>query len=182
MRNSRNETSTVGFRLVKTRWGCFGIVLSGEHRVVATFLPQEEASLRRALVSRYPGIREQSRGADKFCNQVRDYFSGAKTNWSVDIDLRAMPEFRRHVLEACRRIPYGATASYADLARAVGSPAAARAVGSAMANNPLPLIVPCHRVVRSDGTLGGFSSPRGTSQKIRLLKLENPSLRTSSFS
>ncbi|MHC4067897.1 MAG: methylated-DNA--[protein]-cysteine S-methyltransferase, partial [Planctomycetota bacterium] len=64
------------------------------------------------------------------------------------------------------------TAAYADLARAAGSPNAGRAVGSAMANNPLPLIVPCHRVVRSDGTIGGFSSPQGLVLKRRLLRLE----------
>jgi methylated-DNA-[protein]-cysteine S-methyltransferase len=162
------------FRLVKTEWGFFGIVMSRHGKVAATFLPQPERHLRRMIASHFPAATETATGADVFCEQVRDYFRGTKVSWKVEIDWREVSTFRCRVLEACRRIPFGATASYADLARAAGSPGAARAVGSAMATNPLPLIVPCHRVLRSDGSLGGFSSPQGTSQKERMLKLENP--------
>ncbi len=126
------------------------------------------------IASHFPAAREAASIANAFCEQVRDYFRGMKVSWKVEIDWSNVTEFRRRVLEACRRIPFGATASYADLARAAGSPGAARAVGSAMATNPLPLIVPCHRVLRSDGSLGGFSSPQGPSQKRRMLILENP--------
>ncbi|MGD9645974.1 MAG: methylated-DNA--[protein]-cysteine S-methyltransferase [Pirellulales bacterium] len=81
--------------------------------------------------------------------------------------------FARRVLDACRRIPYGQTRSYAQLAAAAGSPGAARAVGTVMAKNKFPLIIPCHRVVGSQGKLGGFSAPGGLEMKQRILDLEN---------
>jgi methylated-DNA-[protein]-cysteine S-methyltransferase len=109
----------------------------------------------------------------RFQRQVIEYFTGKPTRFTVRVDFSGVPAFRQAVLEACRRIPYGQTASYADLARAAGSPGAARAAGTTMANNPLPLVIPCHRVLRADGSIGGFSTPQGVKQKKRLLRLEN---------
>jgi methylated-DNA-[protein]-cysteine S-methyltransferase len=164
------------FSLVATAWGPFGLVSSFDGRVAATFLPQAEKSLRRVIRHAFPRAVESDAPAS-LRRQIEAYFRGRPTQFDVEIDLDKLPEFRRRVLEACRQVPFSRTCSYADLARAVGSPGAARAVGSAMANNPVPLIVPCHRVLRSDGSLGGFSSPRGTSQKLQMLLLENPSFR-----
>lgn len=161
------------FRLVDTDWGVFTLVFAGS-KLLATFLPQGEAQARRAVARMFPEALEVPGMATKLAQQVQQYFEGRFRAWQVEIEWGRISGFRRTVLEACRLIPFGATASYADLARAAGSPAAARAVGSTMANNPLPLIVPCHRVLRSDGSLGGFSSPLGTSQKTRMLRLENP--------
>jgi methylated-DNA-[protein]-cysteine S-methyltransferase len=90
----------------------------------------------------------------------------------VEVDLSGRTPFQVCVLQACRRIPPGQTRSYAQLAAQVGSPLAARAVGSVMARNQVPLIVPCHRVVGSDQSLGGFSSRSGLQMKRRLLALE----------
>ena len=90
----------------------------------------------------------------------------------LPLDLDGVPAFHRAVLAACRRIGYGRTMTYAQLARAAGRPRAVRAAGTAMARNPLPIIIPCHRVVRSDGGLGGYSAPQGVSLKARLLELE----------
>ena len=86
-------------------------------------------------------------------------------------------DFRRGVTEACRRIPYGATVTYGELAAQVGAPRAARAVGNVMRTNRWPLVVPCHRVVASSGQLGGYSAPSGLTMKQRLLQLEATSLR-----
>jgi methylated-DNA-[protein]-cysteine S-methyltransferase len=88
------------------------------------------------------------------------------------VDLRGQPEFRRRVQEACRKIPYGRTLTYAKLAAKVGHPGAGRAVGSAMSHNPAAILIPCHRVLRSDGSLGGYSAPGGTSLKQKLLDME----------
>jgi methylated-DNA-[protein]-cysteine S-methyltransferase len=85
---------------------------------------------------------------------------------------RGMSTFRREVYAAARRIPRGTLATYAELARAAGSPHGARAVGRAMATNPWPLVVPCHRVVGSEGDLTGFSAPGGTRTKAELLRIE----------
>ena len=81
--------------------------------------------------------------------------------------------FRQRIWRACREIPYGETVTYGTLARMAGRPGAARAVGSAMANNQIPLVIPCHRVVAAGNKLGGFSSPQGTLLKKRLLQMEN---------
>ena len=80
--------------------------------------------------------------------------------------------FQRRVIDACRAISRGETRTYGELARVAGSPGAARAVGSVMATNRVPLIVPCHRVVAANGGLGGFSAPQGIAMKKRLLRLE----------
>ena len=104
---------------------------------------------------------------------VRDHFAGTCVVFDLPLDLSGLPDFTRRVLLACQRIPPGETRSYADLAREVGSPRAARAVGQVMAHNPMGLIIPCHRVVGSDGSLTGFAGKsRALELKASLLQLE----------
>jgi len=102
--------------------------------------------------------------------QLDEYFAGDRRTFDVPVDLRLATGFRRHVLAHLRTIPFGATESYAIVARAAGSPNAVRAVGTACALNPVPLVVPCHRVVRSDGTVGQYRG--GVDAKRVLLALE----------
>ena len=102
--------------------------------------------------------------------QLGEYLAGRREVFSLELDLDDLTDFQRKALAACAAIPYGMMATYTDLARQVGRPGAARAVGTAMARNPIPFIIPCHRVVRSDGTLGGYGG--GLSVKERLLALE----------
>lgn len=90
----------------------------------------------------------------------------------VELDLEPYGEFARKVLSACRRIAWGGTRTYGELAVVCGAPGAARAVGNVMASNRFPLVVPCHRVVAAGGRLGGFSAPQGIAMKKRLLRLE----------
>lgn len=90
----------------------------------------------------------------------------------VPLDLEHLTPFGRRVVAECRRIPWGRTRSYGDVAAECGSPGAARAVGSVMAKNRFPLIIPCHRVVGSGGSLGGYSGPEGLRMKQRLLAME----------
>ena len=104
---------------------------------------------------------------------LADYFAGRAVDFAaVPLDLSAVSPFRVRVLTALRRVGYGRTISYGELARRVGRPGAARAVGAAMAANPLPVILPCHRVLRGDGGLGGYSAPGGLRVKRELLKME----------
>lgn len=113
--------------------------------------------------------------------QIKNYFLGEAVSFRVELDLSEFSEFQRCVLLACRHeLPHGATVTYGELARLSGHPGAARAVGSVMAKNRLPLIVPCHRVVRSDHSLGGFSAPGGIDTKRRLLDLETRTTRLAS--
>ncbi|MGD2107942.1 MAG: methylated-DNA--[protein]-cysteine S-methyltransferase [Phycisphaerae bacterium] len=159
------------YAIIKTDWGPFGFV-ARKGRLVATFLSRGETTIRRTIGERYPEATESRELLPGFQDEVKAYFAGQRRRFSIGLELSEQTPFRQAVLDACRRIPYGKTATYADLARAAGRPGAARAVGSTMANNPLPLVVPCHRVVRADGSLGGFSSPNGVKEKRRLLALE----------
>jgi len=107
---------------------------------------------------------------DPLARELDDYFAGARRDFDVPIDLRLAHGFRLSVLQHLKEIPYGTTESYGQVAVASGSPRAVRAVGSACATNPLPIVVPCHRVVRSDGSLGGYLG--GLPAKELLLGLE----------
>ena len=91
----------------------------------------------------------------------------------INIDEKWMSKFQQRVIRNCRKVKYGETIEYGQLARKSGSPNAARAVGTVMANNRFPLVVPCHRVVASGGAIGGFSAPDGISMKKRLLAIEH---------
>src|SRR3990170_3876093 len=102
--------------------------------------------------------------------ELAEYLAGRRTFFAVPLDLAGLPSFQRRVLAAARRIPFGATASYAELARRIGRPRAARAVGNALGANPVPVLVPCHRVVRGDGTWGPYAF--GGAMKTALLRLE----------
>lgn len=102
--------------------------------------------------------------------EIREYLAGRRRRFTVPADLSAATPFHRKVLAALARVPYGRTVTYGQLAARAGRPRAARAVGQAMANNPVPLIFPCHRVVAAGGGLGGFGG--GLDLKRRLLALE----------
>lgn len=102
--------------------------------------------------------------------QLEDYFAGRLRDFNVAVDWRDSAGFYRRALEVTAAIPYGGTRSYADVAASAGSPRAARAVGTAMATNPVALVIPCHRVVRADGRRGPYGG--GTAAKDLLLDLE----------
>jgi methylated-DNA-[protein]-cysteine S-methyltransferase len=102
--------------------------------------------------------------------QLDEYFAGRRRSFEVPLDWRLARGFRREVLRATARIPYGRTASYREIAGEAGSPRAFRAAGTALARNPLPILVPCHRVLPSGGGLGDYRG--GAEAKARLLSLE----------
>jgi methylated-DNA-[protein]-cysteine S-methyltransferase len=107
---------------------------------------------------------------DSVARQIDEYFAKRRTVFEVPVDLRLAEGFRRNVIEHLREIGYGHRESYATVAAAIGSPRAVRAVGSACAHNPLPVVIPCHRVVRSDGSTGQYIG--GPLAKSTLLSLE----------
>jgi methylated-DNA-[protein]-cysteine S-methyltransferase len=117
-----------------------------------------------------PRILRAPARLDDVARQLDEYFSGRRRAFDLPLDMQLAHGFRRLVLDHLREIGYGATASYASVATASGHPHAVRAVGTACARNPLPVVVPCHRVVRSDGNLGGYAG--GTEAKRTLLTLE----------
>jgi methylated-DNA-[protein]-cysteine S-methyltransferase len=113
-----------------------------------------------------PGRRWAKRAAA----ELREYLAGERAFFDVPWDLRTLPPFSRRVLEVTARIPFGDVRTYAEVARAIGAPRASRAVGNALGANPVPLVIPCHRVIRGDGSTGGYGL--GPDLKPRLLALE----------
>lgn len=110
-------------------------------------------------------------------HRLAAFAAGARDDFAdVRLDQPRLSTFQRQVVDQCRRIQWGQTLTYSQLAAIAGYPRAARAVGNVMATNRLPLLVPCHRVVGSAGSLGGYSAPDGLSMKLRLLKREGASL------
>jgi methylated-DNA-[protein]-cysteine S-methyltransferase len=107
---------------------------------------------------------------DAAARQLDEYFTKRRTGFEVPVDLRLADGFRRSVIEHLRDIGYGCRESYAEVAAAIGSPRAVRAVGTACGHNPLPVVIPCHRVVRSDGSAGQYVG--GVAAKSALLELE----------
>ena len=106
----------------------------------------------------------------KAVEQLREYFAGRRRRFDMTIDLAGQTPFQRQVLEATARVPAGMVASYGDIARAIGRPKATRAVGAALGQNPVPIVVPCHRIIGSDGGLHGYGG--GLDIKEKLLRLE----------
>lgn len=129
-----------------------------------------DSVLARLAAEVSPRVLRAPRRLDGTARQLGEYFAGRLRAFDLPLDLRLARGFRRAVLEQLRQIPYGATASYARVAAATGSPAAVRAVGGACSHNPLPLVIPCHRVVRSDGAIGHYLG--GAEAKAALLDLE----------
>lgn len=107
---------------------------------------------------------------DDLRRQLDEYFAGRRTHFEVPLDRRLSRGYRLVVLEELGRVPYGETVSYKDLAVRTGHPTASRAVGTAMATNPIPIVVPCHRVLRTGGSLGGYGG--GLDTKVWLLRHE----------
>jgi methylated-DNA-[protein]-cysteine S-methyltransferase len=104
--------------------------------------------------------------------QLQEYFSGARREFELELDLSRSTPFQRRVLQAANRIPWGAVWTYGQVARDIGKPGASRAVGQALGRNPVPIVIPCHRVVAGDGGLGGYSGGGGLESKKWLLRRE----------
>lgn len=136
-------------------------------------------ALRAHLTRRFPDAHETAPPPDvkHAIEAMTGLLSGDAVDLSfVTLDMSGVPEFNQRVYEAARMIRPGTTATYGDLARHLGIPGSARAVGQALGRNPFPIVVPCHRVLSADGKTGGFSAPGGRSTKLRLLALEGERL------
>jgi methylated-DNA-[protein]-cysteine S-methyltransferase len=108
--------------------------------------------------------------------QVKEYLEGQRTKFDLPLDLSTLSEFQRRVLTIALKIPRGKYLTYGDVAKAIGKPQASRAVGQALGHNPIPIVIPCHRVLGSDGSLHGYSGGGGLRTKAWLLQLEGASV------
>jgi len=150
--------------------GRVGILASDKGLVVATLPCRSEEETVKQLGERVNQAVHSNDLLPGLVERLKSYFGGGKISFPDVIDLSEATPFQRKVWQAARLIPYGETRSYRWLAEKIGKPKAARAVGQALGRNPLPIIVPCHRVVASNGGLGGFTG--GVEIKKRLLELE----------
>ena len=130
----------------------------------------EDAALARLAARVSPRVLERPERLDRARRELDEYFAGHRREFDLDLDWQLTAGFRRRVLEATARIPFGETSTYTAMAGAAGSPRAHRAAGSALGSNPLPVVVPCHRVLRVGGALGGYGG--GLEVKEMLLRLE----------
>ena len=161
----------VGYRTLDSPIGQL-LVAATEQGLVRVAYPGQghDAALAQLAELVSPRILDAPGRLDGVARQLDEYFSGRRRAFDVPLDLRLSRGFRRDVLAHLLQIPYGATESYTQVAAAAGHPRAVRAAGTACATNPVPIVVPCHRVVRSDGSFGGYAG--GPAAKQALLTLE----------
>ena len=138
-----------------------------------TFLQEEQEFLKELHQSFGEDYRQDTYRFTELEEKLSLYFEGKTTDFNVTLDVRGT-DFQRQVWLEIKRIRFGELRTYKDLAEAIGKPKAYRAVGNAVGSNPVPLIIPCHRVIRSDGSMGGFEY--GIPLKLKLLKMEGVSL------
>lgn len=161
----------VAYRTIDTPVGTLLLAATPEGLVrVAYASENHDLVLERLVRSVSPRILLAPARLDRVAREIEEYFAGRRSRFEAPLDLRLSHGFRRVVLSHLPEIGYGRTASYAAIAKASGNPKAVRAVGSACASNPLPIVVPCHRVVRSDGSIGQYVG--GVAAKEALLRLE----------
>jgi methylated-DNA-[protein]-cysteine S-methyltransferase len=161
----------VAYRTVESPVGSLLLAATDQGLVRVAYELEDHDQVLRALAERVsPRILRAPRRLDQVARQLAEYFEGQRRDFMLPLDFRLSGGFRRQVLGCLVMIDYGHTETYSQVAAATGHPRAVRAVGSACATNPLPVIVPCHRVLRSDGKLGGYVG--GLHIKAALLSLE----------
>jgi O-6-methylguanine DNA methyltransferase len=160
--------------IFKTRRGYFGLC-STEKGLYRTCLPTQSRQKTEKILTQ--GLKNpifQKSLMPTLENKITDYYKGTYVDFSsIEIDLAGYTPFSQKILRACMKVRYGQTKTYKQLAESAGYPNSARAVGGVMARNRLPLIIPCHRILGSDGLLHGFSAPGGPKTKQEMINLEN---------
>ncbi len=170
----RTRALLVGeFELFETAWGWMVLVWRAD-RLCRVILPGGRRNVEREAMRNGPSVKKGTRSG--LAQRCLRYFEGEPVTLSAPMEFPSVSEFRRRVWELTAQIPYGEVVTYGGVATRAGRPGAARAVGQAMAHNPVPLVVPCHRVLAANGGLGGFSAEGGLQLKRRLLGLEGVTL------
>ena len=165
------------YTIFKTKWGYFGLAAT-DNGLLRSCLPlAEREKVESQLLQNLPDPQHDKAFFKTAQEKITAYFKGDCVDFrDIPIVLDGLGLFARRVLTACRDIEFGQTVSYSRLAEMAGKPRAARAVGGVLAKNPLPLIIPCHRVICANGKIGGFSAAGGKNLKEKLLKHEYQTL------
>lgn len=159
-----------GFDVVESPLGRLLVAVSGRGLAAVSYDPEPEEALERLARIAGPRVLRSPRAVEEARRELDEYFAGRRRVFDLQLDLRGLPPFTVSVLRELARVPYGETTTYGDLAARVGRPRAARAVGTVMNRNRIPIVLPCHRVVGSGGDLVGYAG--GLERKVALLQLE----------
>lgn len=161
----------VGYDVVETPIGELLLAASDRGLAAISFDANADEQLDRLARIGGPRVLRSARAVDDARRELDEYFGGRRRSFDLPLDLRALPSFTVSVLRELARVPYGETTTYGALAARVGRPRAARAIGTVMNRNRIPIVLPCHRVVGSNGALTGYAG--GLDRKATLLALES---------
>ena len=156
----------------RTRVGALFVAVNDRGLVALDFGLSEQAFVARVTQRTKATLIRSDDAAAEALTQVQEYLDGRRTGFDLPLDMSMMSEFQRRVLNIALKIPRGKYLTYGDVAKALGKPQASRAVGQALGHNPVPIVIPCHRVLGSDGSLHGYSGGGGIQTKAWLLRLE----------
>jgi len=168
----RDGLLDVAYRTIDTPVGTLLLAATEKGLIRVAYEREDHEKVLELLATRVsPRILRSPDRLDRAAFEIDQYFSGARKDFDLELDYSLSHGFRQSVQRYLPQIAYGHTQSYSEVARFVGNPKAIRAVGTACATNPLPIVVPCHRVIRTDGALGGYAG--GLDAKMLLLQLES---------
>ncbi len=165
-------TTLVSCTTIKTKIGWCAVVATEKVALRIAIGFPERKQLLTQILKEFGSAIEKNPARMSITGEMRHYFSGKKVFLNCAMDWSSLSPFQQKVYKAAMKVPYGTVETYGNLARRIGCPKGARAVGGALSKNPFPLVVPCHRIVRGDGNLGGFSARGGIVLKKKLLRLE----------
>jgi len=164
------------YTIFKTNWGFFGL-LADDTGLLRTTLPTTnfQTTKRYLLVGMFRPVKEDEKLYPELQKYIKAYLKGTYINHNrlnFPVSRHRFSDFACKVLKVCKQVSLGKTITYSQLAKKAGFPKAARAVGNILAKNPLPLLIPCHRVIRADGKICNFSAPGGAKTKKKMLEHE----------
>ena len=160
----------------RTRVGPLYVAVNDRGVVALDFGVSEQEFVARVTQHTKATLIRSDDAVAEALKQVQEYLDGKRTTFDLPLDMSRMSEFQRRVLNTALKIPRGEYLTYGDVAKAIGKPQASRAVGQALGHNPVPIVIPCHRVLGSDGSLHGYSGGGGIQTKKWLLQLEGATL------
>lgn len=169
-RAAREGLLDVAYAIVDSPYGRLLVATTPRGLVRVAFRPEVDEAVDELAHRVSPRVLEAPARLERVRRELDEYFEGRRRRFDLPLDWRLSRGFSQKVLRATARIPYGAVSSYRDVARRAGNPRASRAAGNALHSNPIPIVVPCHRVLRTGGDLGGYGG--GVRMKESLLRLE----------
>jgi methylated-DNA-[protein]-cysteine S-methyltransferase len=167
----KNPSIAIG-EAAPTPLGPIWVAVSEQGLAAVAFVNSAEEMIQYVNQLGFSGIFQEAQKTAIACRQICEYLAGERRQFDLPVDWSAMTLFQRQALQIIFSIPYGEVRTYMEIARRLGRPRAARAVGRANATNPMPLVIPCHRVIGSDGGLHGYGGRGGLQTKARLLQME----------